>query len=124
MFPGMEKQRLALHWQIAIGLVLGVIAGVLVNQYWTAESWASVGVNDPAAYMAGKAATPPPVTPDASIPPVVADPNAGAGFIAGAVKFAATATDFAGKLFLRCLRFIAVPIDSTSSSAACGMPRG
>ena len=111
----MRITRLALHWQIAIGLVLGVIAGVLVNQFWTADTWAAVGVKDSAAFMAG--------SKEAAAP---GGPNADAGFIAGAVKFASTFTDFLGKLFLRALRFIAVPIVLFSlivAVASLGDPR-
>jgi proton glutamate symport protein len=119
-----KKGGLALHWQIAIGLVLGVIVGVVVNQFWTDKTWAAVGVNDPAAYMAGKG----PALPAGAAPgtPLPADPNEDAGFVAGAVKFAATLTDFAGKLFLRCLRFISVPIVLFSlivAVASLGDPR-
>ncbi|HZW06623.1 MAG TPA: dicarboxylate/amino acid:cation symporter [Phycisphaerales bacterium] len=110
-----SKKGLALHWQIAIGLVLGVVAGALINQYWTDATWASIGVNDPAAYMAGKKPA-----------EGAADPNESAGVAAGAVKFAAAFTDFLGKLFLRCLRFIAVPIVLFSlivAVASLGDPR-
>ncbi|MDP1660516.1 MAG: dicarboxylate/amino acid:cation symporter [Phycisphaerales bacterium] len=95
----MKKKGIALHWQITIGLVLGIIAGVVANQLWTTATWAAVGVNDSAAYMAGTRHA-----------PGTADPNAEAGVVAVTVKFASSLTDFVGKLFLRCLRFIAVPI--------------
>lgn len=91
----MERPGLALHWKIAIGLALGVAVGALANQFWTPATWSSLGVTNPGAFLAG--AEPPPGAPD---------PNAGAH----AARLAVTLTDFAGKLFLRCLRFIAVPI--------------
>ncbi|MCC6675521.1 MAG: dicarboxylate/amino acid:cation symporter [Phycisphaerales bacterium] len=86
--------KLALHWKILIGLILGTITGLLVNYLWTPELWRSLGVGDPAAYMANQPS----------------EANAAAGYIALAARFLAELTDFAGKLFLRCLRFIAVPI--------------
>lgn len=48
------KPRLALHWQILIGLVLGVLVGVAVNTAWTPRLWQSFGVGDPKAYLAGR----------------------------------------------------------------------
>lgn len=86
--------KIALHWKILIGLILGTLAGLLLNYFWTPAVWQSLGVNDAKAYMAGQAS----------------DANAGAGYTAAAARFIANLTDFAGKLFLRCLRFIAVPI--------------
>lgn len=106
----MTKPGLALHWQILIALALGVIAGVCVNKYWTAETWAALGVKDAAAYMAGKSV----------------EENSAASVGAAAAKFAAQANEFAGKLFLRCLRFIAVPIVLFSlivAVASLGDPR-
>lgn len=86
--------KLALHWKILIGLVLGTITGLLVNYLWTPDVWRSLGVGDAAAYLAGQPS----------------DANAAAGFLAAAARFIAHLTEFAGALFLRCLRFIAVPI--------------
>jgi len=68
--------RLALHWQILVGMALGVVAGVAVN----------LGQEPLAA--AGQAA-----------------PTIGA-----ALAFVARANAFVGDLFLRGLRFIAVPV--------------
>jgi len=106
----MAKQPLALHWRILIALALGVLVGTLVNQLWTADTWKSLGVGDAAAYIAGKPS----------------DANVTAGVGAGAARFAAKLTDFTGKLFLRCLRFIAVPIVLFSlivAVASLGDPR-
>lgn len=106
----MARQPLALHWKIVIALVLGVAVGALVNQFWTASTWQSLGVNDATAFIAGKPS----------------DANADAGVAASAARFAVKATDFTGKLFLRCLRFIAVPIVLFSlivAVASLGDPR-
>lgn len=70
------RRRLALHWKILIGLVLGLVAGLIVN-------WQRVPIQD--AIAAG-------------------------GAVGHAFGFVATLTDFAGDLFIRLLRFIAVPI--------------
>ncbi|MDX2115583.1 MAG: dicarboxylate/amino acid:cation symporter [Planctomycetota bacterium] len=87
-------RKLALHWKILIGLVLGAAAGLAVNALWTAEVWSSLGVADSKAFMAHAAS----------------EANAGAGAGAKAARLAAELVKFAGDLFLRCLRFIAVPI--------------
>ncbi len=86
--------KVALHWQVLFALILGALVGLAVHRYWTAETWASLGVNDAKAYLAW--------TPS--------DGNVGAGAAASAVRFIGRATQFAGDLFLRLLRFIAVPI--------------
>lgn len=95
--------KLALHWKILIGLTLGTIVGLAVNKYWTADTWQSLGVANPKLYMQGGTL---PTAEDGT--PV--NPNVSAGFAAKAARFVAHLTDFAGQLFLRCLRFIAVPI--------------
>lgn len=104
------SRRIALHWQVLIALVLGVLVGAAVNQWWTAETWARLGVGDSAAYVAGKASA----------------ANEGAGSLAAAAAFVGQAVDFVGKLFLRALRFIAVPIVLFSlvvAVASLGDPR-
>ncbi|GJQ30222.1 MAG: glutamate:proton symporter [Phycisphaerae bacterium] len=88
------NKPLALHWKIIIGLVLGVFVGIALNLWWTDATWRSLGVGDKTAYLAGT---------DAAA-------NAEAGPVAVSVRFAINATQFAGKLFIRSLRFIAVPI--------------
>lgn len=90
----MPQRKMALHWKILIGLTLGVVAGVVLNLAWTDGTWASLGVNDKTAFLADKPA----------------DANANAGFAADAARFTVNFTQFVGKLFIRCLRFIAVPI--------------
>jgi len=102
--------KLALHWQILIALVLGAATGLLVNQFWTDQTWSSLGVADKAAFLKGTAS----------------ETNASAGAGAYAARWAAHAADFTGKLFLRCLRFIAVPIVLFSlivAVASLGDPR-
>ncbi|MBL8745621.1 MAG: dicarboxylate/amino acid:cation symporter, partial [Phycisphaerae bacterium] len=106
----MKRRRLELHWRILIGMLLGAAAGFAVNALWTPEVWASLGVNDPAAYIAHRASE--------------ANASAGAGAWGG--RFVAELTQFIGDLFLRCLRFIAVPIVLFSliyAVASLGDPR-
>ncbi|CAG0971721.1 Proton/glutamate-aspartate symporter [Phycisphaerales bacterium] len=90
----MQDRKIALHWKILIGLALGVVVGVVLNLAWTDATWASFGVNDKTTFLAAKPS----------------DANAEAGAAASAVRFAVNLTQFTGKLFIRCLRFIAVPI--------------
>jgi Na+/H+-dicarboxylate symporter len=90
----MASRGMALHWKILIGLTLGILVGVVLNLAWTDAVWANLGVKDKAAYVAGKAT----------------DANDGAGAAAAASRFVANATRSVGQLFIRCLRFIAVPI--------------
>lgn len=86
--------KLPLHWKILIGLALGVLTGLAVNLFWTDATWTSLGVNNPVAYLAGKA--------DAG--------NESAGAVAAVCRFGANLNRFIGNLFIRGLRFIAVPI--------------
>lgn len=90
----MERPRLALHWKILIGMILGAAAGFAVNALWTPGVWQSIGVGDSASYMVHKSS----------------EANAGAGVAAWGARFVCELTQFVGDLFLRCLRFIAVPI--------------
>lgn len=90
-----RKGRIALHWQILIGLVLGIVVGLIINAAWDAGTWSSMGVEDPGAWVEGGKA-------------VAANEDAGIG--ARAVRFVRNLNNFAGDLFLRGLRFIAVPI--------------
>ena len=105
--------KLALHWQIIIGLLAGVVVGLIVNWAWTSETWASLGVKDAATYLdEGKRDLP----SEAELAGMtqeqldLAYPNRDAGLGAGAAKFVRTVNQFIGDLFLRGLRFIAVPI--------------
>ncbi len=94
LFRYLAPMKLALHWKIVVGLVAGAAVGIALNLWWTDATWADIGVQDPAAYLAGKPG----------------DANAEAGAAAGAVRFVVRLNDLVGKLFVRCLRFIAVPI--------------
>lgn len=86
--------KLALHWWIVIALALGVVVGASINLYWTPEVWESLGVGDAKAFLAGKHA----------------EANAAAGAGATGIRFLIKLNQFVGDLFLRLLRFIAVPI--------------
>lgn len=91
----MARTRLALHWRILIGLALGVLVGLLVNALWSDQTWASMGVNDAPSFLKGK-------SPDGV--------NDDANFAADAASFIRNLTEFVGQLFMRGLKFIAVPI--------------
>lgn len=100
---------MASHWKILIGLVLGVIAGLAVNRLWTAGTWAAIGVQDRAAFMAFADA-----------------PGNEPGAAAVAVRFAIKLNQFVGDLFIRLLRFAAVPIvvfSLAAGAAGLGDPR-
>lgn len=90
----MSEPRLALHWKVIIALVLGIAVGAAVNEFWTASTWSSIGVNDAKDFLDFK--------PNES--------NQNAGTAAKLVRFIGDANEFLGKLFLQSLRFIAVPV--------------
>jgi Na+/H+-dicarboxylate symporter len=90
-----------IHVKIIISLALGVLVGVLLNRFWTPEVWASLGIKDKAAFPASGEA-------DGNQPT----------WAAHAAKFAIDANRFIGRLFIRCLQFIAVPIVLFSLIAA------
>lgn len=89
-----RRKRLALHWQILIGMALGVAVGLVVNLAWTGGTWAALGVDDPGAFVAKRAS----------------DANADANALAHAARFARNLNQFVGDLFMQGLKFIAVPI--------------
>ena len=94
--------KIALHWRILIGLALGIIAGVIINTSWTRDTWAAMGVNSPEVLIkGGKAATD-------SLKP--GNPNEYADLTARIAAHARQANEFVGQLFMRGLKFIAVPI--------------
>ncbi len=72
----MSRPRLALHWQILIGMGVGLVVGLGLNF-----------AQEPLTAM-----------------------RAAGGFVGGAMDFVVHLNDFVGDLFLRALRFIAVPI--------------
>ncbi len=95
--------RLAFHWWILIALLAGVVIGLAINQWWTADSWRSVGVGDAAAYIARG--------------PIQAA-NTDAGVIASTIRIGGELAKFIGDLFLRLLRLLAVPVVLFSLIAA------
>jgi len=97
--PG-SKSGLALHWKILIGLIAGVLMGIAINLLWTGETWSALGVEDAPAYLKGGDAA---LTGDAEL-------NDGAGPLAWLARFLRNANIFVGDLFMRGLKFIAVPI--------------
>lgn len=90
-----SRAKIALHWKILIGLALGVAVGLIINAAWDAGTWGAMGVNDPAAWVAGTKGV---------------EANEGARLVAHAARFIRNANGFVGDLFIRGLRFIAVPI--------------
>lgn len=85
--------RLALHWKIVIGLSLGLGTGLALNE-WGSSIWTALGVGDAKAFMAFAAS----------------DANSGAGTPAAVARFFIKLNQLVGDLFLRCLKFISVPI--------------
>ncbi|TVS07964.1 MAG: hypothetical protein EA423_02770, partial [Phycisphaerales bacterium] len=49
-----KSSRLALHWQIIIGLVLGIVVGLILNWTWTPYTWGHLGVGDHTSYLRGQ----------------------------------------------------------------------
>jgi len=97
-----SSRGLALHWQILIGLVGGILVGLVVNAAWSDDTWAGMGVQNASDFLAGG------VT--AAQSEAEGGANAEAGFVADAARFIRNANIFIGDLFMRGLRFIAVPI--------------
>ncbi|PCI07322.1 dicarboxylate/amino acid:cation symporter [bacterium] len=87
--------KLALHWKILIGLVLGIVVGLAINTMWDTNTWNSMGVDNPSAWVEGTA---------------IEGVNEHPSFIAHATLFIRHLNSFIGDLFMRGLRFIAVPI--------------
>ncbi|MEO1512010.1 MAG: cation:dicarboxylase symporter family transporter, partial [Planctomycetota bacterium] len=127
---------MALHWKILIGLVVGVVVGIIINIAWDAETWSGLGVEEPAAFLEGQQSRA--VLPDGFDRVEDLDPanpnlrgktvdtvtmaqierygletveiNPDSEFLAHAALFLRNLNDFVGDLFMRGLRFIAVPI--------------
>ena len=89
----MRKGGLAIHWKILAGLVAGVVVGIILNLAWGPSAWSALGVSDAKAWLHG--------APGA---------NPGAGWGAEIARFLVHLNGLVGSLFMRCLRFIAVPI--------------
>ncbi|QKK09830.1 MAG: dicarboxylate/amino acid:cation symporter [Planctomycetota bacterium] len=131
------KTRLALHWKILIGLVLGIVVGLAVNTMWTAATWDGMGVDHPTAFVGMKEAEVP-VLPDgvdrvqdldpdnpklAGLHPyqlnqaqieafelATIEANQDPGPLAHVARFIRNLNKFVGALFMNGLKFIAVPI--------------
>lgn len=132
--PRPRRKRLALHWQIIIGLFAGVLVGLVINLAWTSGTWAALGVDDPSAFLAKEKVLVLPqgktfadVATDAGLPHWgELDPtklsesdlrrlglrwiNEDANFLAHAARFVRNFNGFVGDLFMQALKFIAVPI--------------
>ncbi len=128
---------MALHWKILTGLLIGVIVGVILNVAWDAGTWASMGVDDPAAFLDGRSSDVA-VLPEGVEHVSELDPsdtslekkhpfdltseqiaqfgletraaNQDPSTVAMAARFIANFNAFIGDLFIRALRFIAVPL--------------
>jgi proton glutamate symport protein len=90
-----SKPKLALHWKILIGLVLGVVVGLAINTMWDAGTWGSMGIDDPSAWVDGDDSE---------------GVNESPSLLAHAALFIRNLNSFVGDLFMRGLMFIAVPI--------------
>jgi len=90
-----SKRGLALHWQILIGLILGIVVGLAINASWDASTWSGMGIDDPSAWVKG-------VDSDTA--------NQEPSVAAHAARFVRNLNSFVGDLFMRGLMFIAVPI--------------
>ena len=94
---------MALHWKILIGLIAGVVVGIALNQFWTAQTWESLGVHDAKTFLTGTSAAIKAADGEGGA-------NADAGTLAETARFVRHGTQFVGDLFMRLLKFIAVPI--------------
>ena len=91
-------KQLALHWKILIGLTLGVMIGAVLN-VWGETLWHAVGVFDSQAFLRHR-------PPSAEAIAAGHEPS----WLAHVCGFMVNLTGFIGDLFMRSLRFIAVPI--------------
>jgi len=94
--------KIALHWRILIGLALGILAGLIINTTWTHDTWVALGVNNPKLLLDGGKAGTDSLKPGGT--------NEYADVTARIAVFARQANEFIGQLFMRGLKFIAVPI--------------
>jgi proton glutamate symport protein len=136
MSDGETRSKLALHWKILIGLVAGIVVGLGINLFWTGATWASMGVDEVRPFLDGRSRAV--VLPEGVASVQAIDPentnlagrtvytitsdqveryaletrrvNPDANAIALAARFVRNANGFVGDLFMRGLRFIAVPI--------------
>lgn len=98
-----RRKRLALHWKILIGLILGLLVGLAINHWWTDATWQSMGVTDPSSFVSMKG-------PEFRQSIAEGGPNEGYTWVARTARFVRNANDFIGALFLRGLQFIGPPI--------------
>lgn len=131
-----NSAKMALHWKILIGLVLGVVVGLGINLLWTDATWSSMGVDEVKPFLENQSRAV--VLPEGIESVLAIDPenenfagrsvysvtesqikkygletrtvNADANTLAKAARFVRNANTFVGDLFMRGLRFIAVPI--------------
>lgn len=146
--------KLALHWKILIGLVLGVVVGIAIDATWSGDTWTGLGVDHPPAFKEGRRGAVVPVLPLGVVrvseldpaDPALADrqpfeltkaqiakhglktvpANKQIGAAARILRVAIHLNDFVGKLFLQCLKFLAVPIvffSLIAGAASLGNPR-
>ncbi len=50
----MRRRGIAIHWQIFIGLALGIGLGLVLNYTWDGDTWARLGVHDREAWLQGR----------------------------------------------------------------------
>ena len=98
-----SRKKMALHWKILIGLLAGVVVGLGINVLWIDSTWSGLGVEDASTFISGDAKARLAAEAEGGA-------NADASTLAHAARFVRNATGFVGDLFMRGLRFIAVPI--------------
>ncbi len=143
-------------WRIIIGLIAGIVVGALINAFWTPHTWRSIGVDDPTAFKehrpaqtADLSSPPPGLAPDSSPAPqlasetdapLLAPPQAPSPTLSPTLPTSASVPSTAahalrllidtnwlvGQMFVRALRFLAVPIvffSIVAGVAGLGDPR-
>lgn len=98
----MSKRSISSPVWIFIALALGLLVGLGFNMWWSSTTWLAMGVNDPAPYLAH----------------TDHPGNTDAGAVAAAARFTREVVVFAGDLFIRLLRMLAVPLVLFSLCAA------
>ncbi|MBY0310828.1 MAG: dicarboxylate/amino acid:cation symporter [Phycisphaerales bacterium] len=80
-------------WRVLLGLGVGLAVGLIINAAWTPAAWSAMGIGDAKAFLAFAQS-------DANAPSVLAQ----------IVRAAVRLNQLIGDLFVRALRFCAVPI--------------